>query len=98
MRIAVIGFCLSTSVLPCQYYCEHTLYSSTSNVTRNNKQVVNVWKPSKNDVLLEIEGIEYKNIIIQFSWVKYLVNRLFVKINPFIGFRNLKLEKVDDNR
>ena len=85
MKITVIGFCLSNSVLPCQYYCKHTLYSSSSYVTRNNKQAVNVWKPYKNDVLSEIENIEYKNIFIHFSWVKYLVKSLLAKINQTIN-------------
>ena len=31
------SFCLSTSVLPCQYYSVHSLYSSSSNVAHSRR-------------------------------------------------------------
>jgi hypothetical protein len=48
----VIGFCLSTSGLPYQYYSAHAVYTTSSNVIRNrrtNGQVLETFK--KNDGL-----------------------------------------------
>jgi len=57
----VIDFCLSTSVLPCQYYSAHALYYSSSNDAHTKRKKINAWKPSKFNDFPDIEGYEIQN-------------------------------------
>ena len=52
----VIGFFLSTSVLPCQYYSAHALYSSSFKVVRTRRTNVQCLETLKKNALSEINN------------------------------------------
>jgi len=68
----LIGFLLITSVLHCQYYSAHAVYSSSSNITHTrrtncqiletfkNKKGLNIWSP---DTLTKVIII-YRGVVI----------------------------------